>query len=167
MADNPNEIKSLILPITAEEYDKLSKSKFATPGLHLSEIVKPLEWKTIGKSVVFKFKIVEQGEDNGKEGELTAGIDAKSAWKFEECREALDMSINFVKTKDGATRPKFDPVEPLGHQFYSEWAPDEYTKDDGTVTKYVKCVKFWSIAKGGKMVGALPADEPGAVEEMQ
>jgi hypothetical protein len=165
---NENDIASLILPVTADEYEKLGGSKFPAPGLHLSEITNPIQWKTKGKSVVFKFRVIEQGEDSGKDGELTAGIEETSAWKFKECQKALGMTEAKVKTKDGAERPKFDPVEALGKQFYSEWVPEEYQDEKtGQIKKYVKCLKFWDLKTGARMAGALPADEESAVEEVQ
>lgn len=165
-----NDIQSLILPVTTEEFEKAGLSKFPAPGLHLSQINERLSWKTKGKSVAFKFVILTAGEDKDKTGEMTAGIEPTSVWKFKESMKALGIKEQTAKMKDGSLRPKFDPGEPLGKQFYSEWVPASYTEVDSVsgesrTKKYVKCEKFWSLADGAKMTGGgLPADVPEAVE---
>lgn len=165
-----NDIQSLILPVSTEEFEKAGVSKFPVPGLHLSQITERLGWKTKGKSIVFKFVILTPGEDKDKVGEMTAGIESNSVWKFKESMKALGIKEQTAKMKDGSLRPKFDPGEPLGKQFYSEWVPATYSEVDPVsgetrTKKYVKCEKFWSVAEGAKMTGGgLPADEPAAVE---
>ena len=79
--------------VTAADWAKAG-SKFAREGLHLSEFWAG-EWKTVNGSVAVKFKIIEEGEDYGKESEITAGIDQKSIWKFKEVCKALSIEPIF------------------------------------------------------------------------
>lgn len=123
------------LPVTGQEYEDAG-SKFAEVGEHPSEVT-ACGWDTPGKSVKFEFRITD-GPDAGKTGKLSAGIDAKSVWKFKEVAIALGMEVTI--SDDGV---EFDPDECLGVQFLSVWEEQVDTRtpeQGGTGRKYTKPV---------------------------
>ena len=105
----------LIIPgITEEEYEKAG-SKFAAEGMHLSECGMP-EWETPGQSIRFPFTIIE-GDDEGKESKIVAGVKKEALWKLKEMLKALGVAI--TTNKDGQV--SFDPMDCAGKQFMSVW----------------------------------------------
>jgi hypothetical protein len=154
----------MILPMTQEDYEKAS-SKFALPGMHLSEIIEVPVWDTPNVSIKFEFKIIESGEDFGKTGKISAPVSAKGAFKMKECLEATGIKPKMVKTKDGTVHPKVDFLEALGKQVYTEWTEEvdkRTAAEGGTGRKYSKPQRFHSIAAGRKILGLS-----GAVDDIE
>ena len=131
----------IILPdVSPEEYEKAG-SKFAQAGDHLSECGMP-EWDTPGVSIKFPFTIVEEGEDEGKESKISAGVGKNALWKLKEILTALG-----VKCKEVNGKVAFDPMACVGKPFVSVWTTekDSRSPEEG--------------GKGGsytKPTGALP-----------
>jgi len=104
--------------VSQEEYEKAT-SKFAAVGKHLSE-AGAIYWKTPNQSIAIPFTIVEEGPDNGKEGEIICGVSAKAIWKLKQTLEALGVEIG-IKNVNGVKRPMFDANQIPGKQFLSLW----------------------------------------------
>lgn len=126
------------------EEDLLRGSKFAAPGEHVSECGTP-DWDTPGKSIKFPFTIVEEGDDNGKEGKISCGVKKEAAFKLKEMLEALGVAHQL--TGDG--RVKFSALECAGKKFKSVWVEQEDTRpvsEGGTGSKYSKAVGALPLA---------------------
>jgi hypothetical protein len=124
--------------VTQDEYEHAG-SKFAAVGKHLSEMG-AIYWKTPNKSIAFPFTIIEDGPDNGKTGELIAGVEKKSIWKLHEVLDAIGVSMG-TKVVNGIKKPMFDANEIPGKQFYSDWTPQRDTRsqeEGGTGREYAK-----------------------------
>ncbi len=126
-------------PINEEQWQE-SGSKFAKPGLHLSEMGMP-SWKEPGKSYQFPFTIIEEGEDQGKESALYTGM---VRFSLQPIFKACGVPYEF---KNG--KLAFDKMAFVGKHFKSIWQEftDSRSPEEG--------------GKGGKYtkaVGALPAD---------
>lgn len=135
-ADSGNEF--IIGGATEEDYNKAT-SKFAGVGKHLSEAGMPY-WKTPNQSIAFPFIIIEDGADNGKAGEIIAGVSEKGVWKLRQTLDALGVTVTF-KSVNGVKRPAFDANEVPGKQFFSLW--EEFTdsrspEEGGKGSKYTK-----------------------------
>jgi hypothetical protein len=175
---NPNEF---VLPVTPEQYEESAKSssKFASAGLHLSEISELPAMEPSGKSIAFKFKVIEDGDDNGKENKVSAGfdLDQKDAsgkvtkrggiWKLDEVLKALGVERGITKVKNPKTgqmeeRVTFSQVACLGKQVYSEWVEQKDSRtpeEGGKGGSYTKPIRFWSLEAGAKKAGsAKPVD---------
>lgn len=124
--------------MTEEEFEK-SSSKFAEVGEHLSECI-DCDWKTPGKSVFFQFRIIAPGPDEGKENEISVGINPEAAWKLKEILNSLGVENGTVNGK-----VSFNTEDCIGKQFITVWSeykdsrtPEEggkgtvYTKPDST-----------------------------------
>ena len=121
-------------PVSEEEWDK-ARSKFAKAGLHLSEMGMPYV-KTAGKSIAFPFTIVEDGEDNGTDGEIFAGMTPDSIWKAKEILNAVGVPYRVVNGK-----VQFAPSECVSKQFMSLWVEQVDSRtaaEGGKGTKYTK-----------------------------
>jgi len=127
--------EGFVLDVTPEEMEKAG-SKFANPGLHLSEMGMP-EWETPGQSIRFPFTIVEEGPDNGKESKLVAGISPSAIWKLKEILKAV--GVPYKKTADG--KVAFNHMEMVGKQFMSLWTKQKDSRpveEGGKGTEYTK-----------------------------
>jgi len=127
---------------TEDEYEATSGSKFAKPGLHLSEFGMPYE-KTPGMSLAFPFTIVA-GDDKGKENEIFAGLGKNALWKLKEILIALGVEIK--KTKGGGIG--FDFAEVAGKQAQVLWRTQQDTRslsEGGTGGSYTKPVSVLPI----------------------
>lgn len=142
-ADSGNEF--IIGGATEEDYNKAT-SKFAAAGKHLSEAGMPY-WKTPNQSIAFPFIIIEDGADNGKPGEIIAGVGEKAVWKLRQTLDALGVAVTF-KAVNGVKRPAFDANEVPGKQFFSLW--EEFTdsrspEQGGKGSKYTKATTAVSL----------------------
>lgn len=127
------------LPVTEEEYQEAG-SKFAAPGAHLSEMGMPY-WKVQGQSFGFPFTIIEDGPDQGKEGEYFVGVGKNAIWKLKEILGAVGVEPEMVKGGDGKRRPSFDPDAVSGKRFQSIWTTQRDTRppeEGGKGTTYTK-----------------------------
>ena len=125
------------LPSTEDDWNKAS-SKFAAPGLHLSEMGMPYV-KTPGRSIGFPFTIVEDGPDNGREGEIFGGMDANSVWKTKEILNAVGVAHQVVNGKI-----QFKPADCMSKEFMSLWTQEKDTRtpeEGGKGTIYTKATK--------------------------
>ena len=116
--------------VSQEEFEKAT-SKFAAVGKHLSE-AGAIFWKTPNQSIAVPFVIVEEGPDNGKEGEIICGVGPKAIWKLKQTLEALGVEIG-IKNVNGVKRPMFDANQIPGKQFFSLWEEqvDTRTQEQG------------------------------------
>ena len=124
-----------ILDVTPEEYEK-AVSKFARPGLRLSELGLP-EWETPGRSIRFPFIIVEEGIDNGKENKLVAGVSKDATFKTKEILGAA--SVPTSTTAEG--KVTFDKNAVVGKQIkvlYVKAVDTRKPEEGGTGTEYTK-----------------------------
>jgi hypothetical protein len=138
--------EEFVLDMTPEEFDKTS-SKFAAVGTHLSEISEPPEWDTPGVSIAFKFRIIEEGEDEGKENKISCGVKKEAAFKLNEMLTSLGVARS--TTEDG--KVKFNPLDCVGKKFLSVWteAIDTRTPEEGGKgSKYSKPTS--TLPVGGK-----------------
>jgi hypothetical protein len=123
------------LDATQEEFEKAG-SKFATPGLHLSEAGMP-EWETPGKSIRFPFTIIEDGIDNSKESKIVCGVSKEALFKLKEFLAAVGVPTK--TTADG--RIAFDHMAVVGKQFMSLWTKQKDSRpveEGGKGTEFTK-----------------------------
>ena len=143
-----NQDTTFEIPSMSEEEWDAAGSKFASEGTHLSEMGMP-SWDTPGKSIAFPFVIIEDGEDAGKEGKLSAGVSKEAAWKLKEILKAIGVTHSVVNGK-----VTFDGLDCVGKKFGSVWVKqlDKRTPEEG--------------GKGGYYVKATSAIAiKGAIEE--
>ena len=141
-----NMAPDLYLPedVTTEDYEKAT-SKFAAAGEHLSELGM-IEWDTPGVSLKFPFTIIEEGNDKGKEGKISAGVSKKSLWKVRELETALGLEKGeLVSTdKDGRLVIKEAVIMScVGKKFLSVWEDQKDSRtpeEGGTGNTYSKPV---------------------------
>ena len=134
--------EGFVLDVTPEDMEKAG-SKFARPGLHLSEMGLP-EWETPGKSIRFPFTIIEEGPDNGKQGKLVCGISPDALWKLKEVLQAV--GVPYKKTADG--RVAFNHMEVVGKQFMSLWTKQKDSRpieEGGKGTEYTKPTSAYPV----------------------
>jgi len=127
--------EGFVLDVSPEDMEKAG-SKFAAPGLHLSEMGMP-EWETPGQSIRFPFTIIEEGTDNGKESKLVAGISPSALWKLKEILKAV--GVPYKKTAGG--KVAFNHMEMVGKQFMSLWTKQKDSRpveEGGKGTEYTK-----------------------------
>lgn len=137
-----NQDTSFELPNMSEEEYEAAGSKFAQEGVHLSEMGMP-SWDTPGKSIGFPFTIIEEGEDAGKEGKISAGVSKDAVWKLKEILKAIGVEHKVV---DG--KVTFDGMECVGKRFGSVWVKqvDKRTPEEGGKGgTYVKATAAVSI----------------------
>ena len=121
----------MIIPDLSEQEYESAGSKFAKAGAHLSECGMP-EWETPGQSVRFPFRIIEEGEDNGKESKLVCGVSKSGIWKFKEMEKALGLQL--MKSIDGKmTIQEAGLMACVGKQFQTVWITetDSRTPEEG------------------------------------
>lgn len=131
-----------VMPITEEEWEK-SGSKFASVGSHLSEAGMP-EFRE--KAMLVPFTIVEEGEDNGKTGQLSLSFKKFSIGTF---LEAVGVPVTM---KNG--NPTFDHALIPGKQFLSVWTKQVDTRsveEGGKGTKYTKPTAALAIGQEAKV----------------
>jgi len=134
--------EGFVLDVTPEEMEKAG-SKFALPGLHLSEMGLP-EWETPGQSLRFPFTIIEDGPDAGKESKLVAGIRPGAIWKLKEILQAV--GVPYKATADG--KVAFNHMEVVGKQFMSLWVKQKDSRpveEGGKGTEYTKPTSAYPV----------------------
>jgi len=134
--------EGFVLDVTPEDMERAG-SKFALPGLHLSEMGMP-EWETPGQSIRFPFTIIEEGTDNGKESKLVAGISKEALWKLKEILKAVD--VPYKKTDNG--KVSFNHMEVVGKQFMSLWTKQKDSRsveEGGKGTEYTKPTSAYPV----------------------
>jgi len=124
-----------VLDVDQEDYDKAG-SKFALPGLHISEMGMP-EWETPGKSIKFPFTIVEDGVDKDKKGKIVCGISKEALWKLKETLTAVGEEVK--TTPEG--KISFNHMAIAGKRFKSLWTKQKDSRsveEGGKGTEYTK-----------------------------
>jgi len=126
------------LPVNEDEYEKAG-SKFAQPGMHLSEFGMPT-WKQAGFSMTFPFTIVD-GNDKGIEGEIYCGVNKDGIWKLKEILKALNVAVTVTNG-----RPSFDPMHVVGKRGMTLWIQQKDSRsmeEGGKGTLYSKAVSVF------------------------
>ena len=83
--------------MSEDDWNK-AQSKFATPGLHLSEFGMP-DWDTQGKSIKFPFTVTEEGTSNdGIEAKISTGISPASAGILKRYLLNMGIAVDFPIT---------------------------------------------------------------------
>lgn len=126
------------LPVSEDEYEKAG-SKFAQPGMHLSEFGMPT-WKQAGVSLTFPFTIVD-GNDKGLEGEIYCGVNKDGIWKLKETLKALGVAVTITNG-----RPTFDPMQVVGKKGMTLWTMQKDSRsveEGGKGTTYSKAVSVF------------------------
>lgn len=134
--------EGFVLDVTPEEMDKAG-SKFAIPGLHLSEMGMP-EWESPGQSIRFPFTIIEEGIDNGKESKIVCGIGTTALFKLKEVLVAV--GVPYTKTTDG--KVSFPHMAVVGKQFMSLWTRQRDSRpveEGGKGTEYTKPTNAYPV----------------------
>ena len=126
------------LPVSEDEYEKAG-SKFAQPGMHLSEFGMP-KWKQAGVSLSFPFTIVG-GNDKGMESELYCGVAKDGIWKLKEVQKALGVTVVVANGM-----PTFDPLQIVGKKGMTLWTQQKDSRsveEGGKGTMYSKAVSVF------------------------